>query len=274
MRRAGGQAIIELAVVLTLFTTVILGGLYFYEALRGGLLTQHSGAAVIWESTGYSDEVVHNSAPMNCPQLLDATSGRLGATADRQGLFTQSQPISLQCTSVRDPAPACVGDVLTNSNRPIIKKSNRYTFRVSAVQQTFGPTGFLLGQQTWSAAGLPLCSLGAPVNGQCQAAYQFINQDWHVEDGRDCKLNGCANVEFQAAARMLFAPGDGSASALARFVAGTSPVDETAFWVSRTDLRTNYLDPGTPMGDVRRGVYETGPGPASRGQCYLGLGCP
>lgn len=274
MRRARGQAIVELSLVLTLLTAVIVGGLYFYEALRGTLLTQQANTAMIWESTGYSDRVTHASATANCPQLLDAAAGRFGATADRQGLFTQAQPIALRCASVRDPAPTCKGNTLTSAQRPVIKKENRFTFQASSVQRTFGPTGFLLGQQTWSASGLPLCGLGLPFQGQCELAYHFISEDWHVEDDRDCRLGGCANLEFHAAARSLFAPGSGAASRLAEFTAGESPVDETKFWVSRTDLRTGYVDPDTPMGDVRRDVYETGPGPAARQECYLGLPCP
>jgi hypothetical protein len=175
---------------------------------------------------------------------------------------------------VRDPEPSCVGNVLTNAARPIINKKNRFTFQVSTSQRMFGSTEFLKDQQTWSASGLRLCGLGLPNGGQCNLAYQLITEDWHVEDQRDCRLQGCVNLEYQAATRSLFAPSAGNASRLAVFVAGASPLDETAFWVSRTDLGTGFLDPTTPRGDVRRGVYPTGPGLAPRNRCYLGLACP
>ena len=51
---------------------------------------------------------------------------------------------------------------------------------------------------------------------------------------------------------------------MATAVVGSSPADETKFWMSFQDANAGFMEGG----------FETGTGPASRGACWLGRACP
>jgi hypothetical protein len=270
-----GQAVVELAVTLTFLTSVILGGLYFYEAMRAMVMVDVGSASVIFESTAYSTRSMSTMTPTNCRPLLASGGGSLSRAITRQGLYTQGQPLALDCTQVLGNQPSCTGGLPSFFTRPIIDKKARYTFNLSSEQRFLGDTGaFIKGQSTWSASSLKLCGLGLAQGGTCPLEYTLINEDWHVEDDRNCYLVGCQNLEYQADATRLFSPSTGAGPRLATFVTGSSPIDDRDVFFSRANIQTMFLDPTTPAGDVRRKDYETGPGPARRNRCYLGRTCP
>jgi hypothetical protein len=130
----------------------------------------------------------------------------------------------------------------------------------------------MFGEGLVARASYGICALGRMSGGRCNATFKIMLDDWaeHTEtppepwDKVDCALTGCGNTDFKGRAQAHFTPQFGEASAFATAVFGASPVNEDKFWMSFRDASAGFMENG----------FETGPGPASRTNCYLGAACP
>jgi hypothetical protein len=121
-------------------------------------------------------------------------------------------------------------------------------------------------------ASYGICALGRMSAGRCGATFKIMLDDWaeHTEsppepwDKLDCGLMGCANTNFFDRSQAHFTAQSGQASAFATAVLGSSPVKEDTFWMSFRDANAGFEENG----------FKTGPGPATRANCYLGANCP
>ncbi|PTL79048.1 TadE family protein [Vitiosangium sp. GDMCC 1.1324] len=110
---------------------------------------------------------------------------------------------------------------------------------------------------------MKVCSVGRPVGGQCRGEYGILLGDFGFSDpevSRHCPLQPeqpdtpCAeNPAFYYAAKKVYDNNKRSAgrkaSQFARFFVGTSPIDESGFFMSYRGEEDDYIERDTPRGE-------------------------
>lgn len=304
-RTPRGQGMVELALSLLVFVTVLLFGIHFAEVGYLSLKVQEAGAHAVWEATRYrvQDHQAHNAALMaaipNAVQLeargryRDFNSVSTGDTGGaRTKALTRVENFGVTCRENRNgnllfPGPAGTG--WFNGARLSGVFDDRGDLRCSAEADFVAiriPRAFLDDSKGFFKAAhrvnrpMKICAAGRATGGNCQGEYSAMLNDWafsgevnNISD--DCKLSGCANWIYKDTVRQMFGGGGGGAgAALAGGIAGGAPTSAGEFHFSFSGEESGYTQ---GVGDENGvGPYNTGsPGigmlpAASVGRCFLG----
>ena len=138
---------------------------------------------------------------------------------------------------------------------------------------------------------IPVCAVGRPVSGNCPGRLSMLLDDWGYSgqlEARECALGWegletCenqgywdqANAAYQESILADSTPFYGAGSRLAALVAGVSPIEEDAFFMSFRGHESRYLEDLGESHGTRE--WETTPFIGSyqvpRTRCWLGRGC-
>lgn len=308
MRR--GQAVVEAALGIFVFVTILIFGIHFAELGAISLEVQEAANHAVWDSTSRQmhDVTAHEWNQYNSA-IAFANSQAMLRYADFDALRTSGTTTTLVFTRATNVQVACralgASDRLQPSDaHPLaqgtypdgdhglscLARADLTGFRI--------PTNFLDGNMSnarhYRPLVIPACAVGRPVNGNCPGRLGMLLDDWGYvgqDEARECALgwegkDTCANQGYYDQALSVYqatpAARAGSASRLAAVVAGGSPIDEDFFFISFRGSEGRY-GPYTESVQSSHGdlYWETTPfqhprnvqydGP--RSNCWLGNPC-
>lgn len=310
--RARGQAVLEAALGLLLFTTVLMFGIHFGEVMFLSLEVQSAGAAAAFDTSGHK---LHDyERGDNVVSLQDATllaqhraefrhRDYDGAGSDRgpgtTQVFTRASPLRVECAP--DRAIADWSDVESRAfpgNRPIFSAGRlRPNSGVACTASgTVSPLafsrdwldaegGFFKARHYVGPAAIRLCALGTAKDGQCEARYAMLVDDWGLNglgsesracvltDGASCDNPGYYRLVEPVYRSLMDESADGmsavdlraAAELASRVTQNGSPIeDPEEFWFSYSNKDTGWVDPTFPEIDEGKERWNSGTGKGSR----------
>ncbi|XSE99411.1 pilus assembly protein [Pseudomyxococcus flavus] len=256
-RRARGQSLVEAALGVTLFVTVIAFGIHFAEVGFLSLKVQEAAISALWDGThGQMHFIPVNYDPAG-DSMDDAAEDAQARYADFNGLSaTAGASITQALTRGDNMRVSCEmgvgvdwgGAVVT---RAAYRDNGGTACRASANLSAWRfPRSFLdqgeagLYQQRNledSLASLQVCAVGRPVGGNCQGSYSMLIDDWGLAgelESATCnilmqdQLLPCTNAPYHATVFSIYAPTvlaiPGAASMLAEQALFWNPLPPTA----------------------------------------------
>jgi hypothetical protein len=312
MRRATGQATVELALGSVVFVGVLLAGIHLAEYAQLSLKVQEAQGFAAWEAAGRRVQSRRSSGATDLSpfqRTLDTTSG-VGPRAERRfadfdGLegtsggaviaraLTEGSRVRVSCErddSLRfDPSPSAA-PVLDAAGGLRCEASAR--IRVINVPTQFftrGEGGFF-GAAVVRESPFRVCGMGLPVGGACRGSLALLTNDWGLanDETEPCK-NGCSDSKYRAMVQRLWGGGGGGlGAAFAREFAGEPGTDATRFEFSYSGVEDSMRDFVGGEGDPEFITGGAGSGMVpeldtqaadtsrtrTRRRCFLGKGCP
>jgi hypothetical protein len=308
--RARGQSVAEAALGIFVFVTVLIFGIHLAEVGQVWLKVQEATNAAMWDATSQPmhDTFAHDwnlytnairfaqTQTQNRYEDFDAL--KAGRTTLTQ-VFTRANNLSVQCRPLAavdgvlplGPDPKAAPAYPDGQQGMVCRgQADVVGFRIP---RSF-LDGSLAGATHFTPVTIPMCGVGHPVAGRCVGALGMLLDDWGYSGEREaqqCPLaweggTTCDNQGYydqaQAVYQAMPIARAGAASQLAVVVAGTSPINEGAFFMSFRGRESPY-GPFTETvqhshGDV---LWETTPfaNPygerydAPRSNCWLGEVC-
>lgn len=312
MRRAPGQATVELALGSVVFVGVLLAGIHLAEYAQLSLKVQEAQGFAAWEAAGRRVQTRKlDGATTLDPfrRTLDGTSG-VAARAERRfadfdGLdgtnggaviaraLTEGSRLRVSCErddSLRfDPSPSAA-PVLDAAGGLRCEASARVRV-INLPTQFFtrGEGGFF-SEAVVRESPFKVCGMGLPVGGQCQGALALLTNDWGLaNDETEPCPNACGDSKYRGMVQRLWNGGGGSAGArFAREFAGEPGTDATRFEFSYSGVESGMRDVVGGEGDPDFITGGAGSGMVpeldtqaadttrtrTRPRCFLGKGCP
>lgn len=310
MTRARGQAMVEAALGIFVFVTILVFGIHFAELGHLSLKVQEAANSAIWDSTSqqmhdvtghtwdeYRAAVAFANAQANARYSDFDALRSSGATTTL--VFTQADNLRVNCR------PLDVTDRL-NPSDPHALASGTYPSGLSGISCSAQadlrgfriPRFFLDGNMSnarhFRPLTIPACAVGRPDRGRCPGRLGMLLDDWGYSgqlEARECALAWeggltCENQGYYDQVSNVYlatpAPRAGSASRLASLVAGGSPIDEDFFFMSFRGSESMFGPYQETVvsshGDL---LWETTPFQhpynsrydAPRTNCWLGNGC-
>jgi hypothetical protein len=310
-RSARGQGMVEMAIGLIVFVTILIFAIHFAEVGYLSVKVTESAHSAMFDATGYE---LHRWAAGDISQAnraasraaSDATSryrdfdSRTRSSMTTSQVFTRAQNLRVQCDVGQGPDymrdVATVGSYSDNGGI-----SCQSTARISAfniVNNFMDQGGGFFKTQHYVNRPINVSSMG---RGNSNARLTMMLDDWGLtgtNENKHCPLNvnnpfgSCDNEAFFRLARNAYGitmgihanAHTGAASRFAWRVVGVAPIPpmgESAFFMSAMgEEDSNFVQPQTSEGFRR---YTTTPGgPATtyqtshqrRQRCFLGLKCP
>lgn len=301
MRRAHGQATVELALGSIVFVGVLLAGIHLAEYAQLSLKVQDAQTFAIWEASGrrvQSRNLDGTTDTQPFRQTLDDTSGVGPRAARRFADFNELSAVN-QGSLVRR--------ALTEGSGVAVEcfRENSLTFRASptaeVVMRDVGglrcrssaevrairvPQRFLqrdeggfFDESIVRRQPIPVCGMGLPVNGQCVGSLALLTNDWGLTTEREtaeCK-NACGASPYRGMIQRMWGGGGGAGAAFAAQFAGGAPTDANAYHFSYSGVESGMVDfvggEGTPSfvtGGSGLGMVPR----MTRPNCFLGKACP
>lgn len=291
-----GQSLVETALGLMVFVTILLFGIYFAEVGALTLKVQEAANFALWDATA---RVQHDPAggvwQRDHAQALAASeaSGRYGDFDGRRsqsgGSRTIQQAIArasaLQVRCDLD-MPAGLTGITPEDAGPAVNAAMNTVSRgmactASSRMRAFRIGGFLESQfqvaHRRAAAAFTVCAAGRASDGTCTGSFPLLLDDWGlsgVSEGRACALNingapRCNNPDYYQWTERVYRAnggGGGAGSALAGLV-GAGGVNEDQFFMSYRGEEDNYEQNigGTHAG---QSIWEVSPFRVPMGQSY------
>lgn len=311
--RARGQATVEAALGFIVFVTVLLLGVHFAEVGYLSLQLVEANNSALFDATAKKlhdvpsgdwnqyEAAVQAAGPRATAQYADldgrrSTDGRAGI----QQALTRARDVQVQCERAGGTLPTAPAMMPASAAYPAGDSGMlcNASARLEAVDipRFFlddGTPGGFFGESQWDRQPIVVCGAGRATRGQCQARFAILLDDWGLAgaaEREECALareggSGCANRGYYALVKKTYEAQradrgvpDDAASALARFVVGRSPIDESHFYMSFRGSESGYTeDLGGAHGASR---WETTPWSlppeyrqAKRDACWLGHKC-
>ncbi len=272
-RHARGQSLVETALGVMVFVTILLFGIYFAEVGALSLKVQEAANFAMWNATG---RVMHDpqgnewgrrgtvlAAEAEANNRYADFDGRerMGGTGVAiQQAIARAQPIQVDCLpglpgtmrglSMADADPALAGTLSMRTQGMGCTASSRIRgVRIGRYLEDRG-TGFFQVSQRRAADAFTVCAAGRASGGRCTARFGMLLDDWGlggVDEGRSCALNidgarRCANPDYYEWAQRVYranGAGGNRGSALAALT-GASGVNEDQFFMSFRGEEDNY----------------------------------
>lgn len=305
-----GQAVVEAALGIFVFVTILIFGIHFAELGHLVLKVQEAANSAIWDSTSqqmhdvtahswneYQSAVGFANAQANARYNDFDALASAGTTSTL--VFTSAENMSVNCAPLRGgdrlqpsaPHPLAAGTY--PSGLQGISCQARAEIRGIRIPRNFLDNG-LANTRHWRPITIPACAVGRPRGGGCPGRLGMLLDDWGYEgqlEARECALaweggTTCENQGYYDQVKNVYdatpAPYAGSASRLASLVAGSSPIDEDFFYLSFRGSESMYGPFNETVqsshGDL---IWETTPfqNPfntrydAPRTDCFLGVPC-
>jgi len=296
MRRARGQATVELALFAMIFVTVITFGIHFAEIGYLSIKVQEAASSALWDATSRK---MHDTFAPNWNHYRDAITWTQGEStrryADFNGLsshdgpprggdrtmvqvFTNAEPIEVRCENFNDvslpafgPVRAAIPNRETGMGCSAKAVLGGYRFPRWFLQNN--ASGFFEAEQPKRKIGVCAAGRQNPSTGRCERRYVIQLDDWGYsgpQERRECQLTagggrGCANSGYYDMVEKLYRRHAGSqfstrSTNLARQIVGRNPLqsaDENHFYLSFRGHESAYTeDIGFAHGDAR---WETTP---------------
>ncbi|MBZ4418698.1 hypothetical protein [Myxococcus sp. RHSTA-1-4] len=271
-RAARGQSLVETALGLMVFVTILVFGIYFAEVGALTLKVQEAANFALWDATG---RVLHDpeagqwgrrgavaGAEAEAAARYVDFDGRerMGGTGmPIQQAIARALPIQVRCDAelpagVPGLAPGAAGPALAaamdvgTQGMACTASSRLRAMRVGRFME--GADGFFQVSHRRAAAAFTVCAAGRASGDTCPGRFGLLLDDWGlsgVEEGRACPLSidsgaPCANRDYSLWTERIFRAnggGGGAGSALAAVV-GAASVNEDQFFMSFRGEEDDY----------------------------------
>ncbi len=300
MRRARGQATVELALGSIVFVGVLLIGIHLAEYAQLSLKVQDAQTFAIWEATGrrVQDRKLDGSTTTRpFRSTVDGVSG-VGPQAQRRfsdfdGLsasnggnvigraLTQGSGVAVRC----EAAPDLHFKASTTATPVLIDQGGLRCTSSAEVRAINIPRAFLqkenggfFRQTIVRRDPIPVCGMGLPVKGKCVGALAVLTNDWGLvnDETNECK-NTCTASPYRGMVQQLWTSGFGEGAAFARAYAGEPGTTAEKFEFSYAGVESGMTDfvGGEGFPTFITGGSGLGMVPKmTRPKCFLGKDCP
>ncbi|KFE68153.1 hypothetical protein [Hyalangium minutum] len=292
MRSRRGQAMVETALGLLVFISILVWGIHLAEI--GYLMPKvHEAAAgALWDTTAKQMHVHPNNYSKRTSAISsaggDATSrygnfdGRTSAGGGTPRLvFTEADGLQVQCQQDN------VGGINTSQARLKPYQAGEGGMSCSATAQirvldrfpkefvNEANSGFFKEKNYPNVSGIPVCAIGLPSGGACGSGkIAILLDDWGLSgapnEKEDCALQGCTNTGFKELVhpmyRQLGGEGPAAGRAMAMAVVQRGPGDDL-----ESRFRLSYMkgpDSGMTGGDSDPANWMTNVRTGSRHSAY------
>lgn len=299
-----GQAVVEFAIGVMVFVTILVFGIHFAEVGYLSLKVTEANASALWHATAAQmhelpgdfskvDNLIANDIPGTKTTTqyadFDGRSSNPGGNPVKQ-VFTHAHDLEVTCRAGGPGfAPVATTEAVFKDTGGMICTS-KATMEVWKFPESFldqGPGGFFK-EKHYNPFQMEIC--GVNRGGGCQTGFAILLDDWALEtrdELKECKVldgSGCQNKPFYDSTQLVYnqhVTVNGSAKALAQAAVGSIPggFDPIMFYHSFrvfTDAEnggdsdpTNWVT--TPGAGSPTTEYDTAYG--NRGNCWPGKGC-
>jgi hypothetical protein len=279
-RAARGQALVETALGLMVFVTILVFGIYFAEVGALTLKVQEAANFALWDATA---RVLHDPEADQWGRRTVVEAARTAAAVryadfdgrERMGgtgmpiqqAIARAMPIQVQCDAelaagVPGLAPAAAGPALATAmtvdtqGLSCTASSRMRAMRVGR----FMEDSFFKVSHRRAAAAFTVCAAGRASDGACTGRFSLLLDDWGlsgVQEGRACPLSidsgaPCDNRDYYLWAERVFRAngGGGSAGSALAAVVGADSVNEDQFFMSFRGEEDRYEE---DIGPTHRG---------------------
>lgn len=313
MRAARGQALVETALGVTVFVTILLLGIHFGEVGYLSIKAQEATVSAVFDSTARRIQRP-GDAPAGHAALIggDGAGGLSqaryadfdgstvgGGAAGVRTALTTAQNLNVVCENAGGGGNT-LSFAPTAASGAVYADQGELSCVASAVLDAPGiPRDFLneggrgfFSNQQRGALNMTVCGIGRATNGVCQARLGLLLNDWGMAgeaagENLDCRLGACGNTTYSGIVNRVFTGQGGGGLAqganMAQTLTGTSPVTASEFFMSFSGVEApnGYRD-GIGGHTAKAAPYNTG-GPGAglltgrertAAPCFLGMpGC-
>jgi hypothetical protein len=268
-RRQRGQAVVETALGILVFVSILVWGIHFAEISYLAPKVHEAAASALWDTTAEQMHVHPNNYSKRSKAIKNA--GNLAekqyANFDGRTKGKKKNNLSLVFTGAGDLEVRCnqvgLGDTTQNNFTAFTGEGGMACYAMANFKAINFPKRFLdQGKgKLFKERNYPLalnwmrfCSFGRANGGSCsQSRIGMLLDDWGLASGpnesADCTLDACTNQPFHDLVQNVYGQayaGGGAGKAMATSIVGAAPGgSESKFWFS-------YLkgpDPGMTGGD-------------------------
>ncbi|HEX8822319.1 MAG TPA: TadE family protein, partial [Archangium sp.] len=277
--RRHGQAMVEMALGLLLFVTVLIFGIHFAEVGYLTLKVQEAATSALWDTTSAK----MHELPGNFKHLENAIS-KAGQHAteryeDFDGrtsqhgrpkivqVFTSAEGLSVTCEEEKKISfkpSSSTNSVYENTGG--MRCSSKAELMPMRIPEHFldkgkgnngngngGGGGAIFDVPHYVIGAIPVCGIGRAQqgNGKCRGAYGILLDDWGLaggEESRECEVlddDGCDNQAYYRSTKIVYDDhntANGSAENLAKEVVGTVPISAGKFWMSFRGMDSSFQE--------------------------------
>lgn len=267
-----GQALVETALGLLVFVTLLMFGIYFAEVGALTLKVQEAANFALWEATGHVQHDPDNAVwqrDLPVAQAASAAAGRYRdfdgrASQDRGGMtiqlaFARARPIQVACRP-NLPGGGAIRGITTAGIAPLsrmnfeaegISCQASSSMEAARLGEFMQPEFFRVSTRR-ATRPFTVCAAGRAGNdGVCDGQFAMLLDDWGLSslaEGRSCALNidngvRCQNTDYYQWAEDVFEANGGAGNAgtaLAGVVGATVAIDEGQFFMSFRGEEDDY----------------------------------
>lgn len=306
-RQARGQAMVETALGVLVFVTILVFGIHFAEVGYLSLKVTEASASAMWHATaaemhtlpgdfGKLDSLISGSAPeseaTNRYQDFDGRESKSGGSEVRQ-VFTQASGVEVQCDAYSIPfAPVSnLNSVYTDTGGMRCRAQatlSAWRFPFNFMDQG---NSALFQKSHYDPIEITVCGSNRASGGSCGGHFAILLDDWGLATGQELELcpvldgSGCANKPYYDSTNAVYQAylpsGLDNSYQLATQAVGSTPGGYHAvnFYMS-----FQVYEDTENGGDADPGTWVTTPGTGSptteyddsagkRENCFLGLKC-
>ncbi|WP_375755179.1 pilus assembly protein [Corallococcus exercitus] len=296
-RSSRGQSIVEAAIGVTLFITVLIFGIHFAEVGFLSLKVQEAAISALWDGTHGQMHNIPATYGEAHDSMRDAAQNAQGRYADFNGLsrvdhgngitqvFTRGTGMRVSCeqNGAVDWAGALVTQLVYRDEGGTACNAQA-SLSAWNIPRTFldkGTEGGLYKEQHLAdvESNLQVCAVGRAVGGQCNSRFSMLVDDWGLSnevESATCLLFQdkpfpCTNVPFYLAAHAVYEPTailiPRHASRLVMEALFWNPLPplalkdmEATFWMSAAGEETHFIQIPPPLMDPISMTWPTSPG--------------
>ncbi|MFO0597253.1 MAG: hypothetical protein U0228_18210 [Myxococcaceae bacterium] len=300
MRRAHGQATVELALGSLVFVGTLLIGIHLAEYAQLSLKVQDAEAFAIWDATGrrVQERKLDGSTNISPFQRTIDTVTGVGPMAQRRfedfdGLSSETNGniIGRALTEGSGVTVSCEADPnlhfeASKTAKPVMLDFGGLRCTASAQIKAINiPTTFLqkdeggfFKHEITRRDPIPVCGMGFPERGVCKGSLSILTNDWGLvgDETAECK-NRCGVSVYRASVEQLFGGGGSLGRNFAEKFAGTPGSDANEFHFSFSGVESGMTD---FVGGEGQPTFITGGAGSglvprmTRPKCFLGRACP
>ena len=285
-----GQAMLELALGMTVFVTVLLFGIHFAELGFMSLKVTEAAEAAMLDTTAFelhdwpndaSPASTAASSAQSEVQLryadFDGRYSAVGGSSTFTQVVTQGTALAVQCNVGGGPGfNADIHVAMAYSDNGGLVCNAAATTSTIRLATSFldGAGGLFTKSHAQATRDVPFCAIGRASGGSCSGKLETMLDDWGLSDPQagTCPLIGdipipcpTATAYWTMAASVFLTNGAGmgfSGSQLAQFTVTQLPFPfffgaENMFWMSSMGEPELFLQ---PLGSEGHGIWGTSPG--------------
>jgi hypothetical protein len=303
---------VEMALGLLLFVTVLIFGIHFAEVGYLSLKVQEAATSALWDTTSakmhelpgkftHLDHAISQAGQHATERYedFDGRTSRHGRPEIVQ-VFTSANGLRVTCEAEKQ-----ISFQASDSTKDVYEDTGGMRCTAEAelapirIPEHFvdNGQGAIFDVPHYVMGAIPVCAIGRPHPGngnkKCRGAYGILLDDWGLagpSESGECKVldeGGCGNKPYYQSTELVYKDHvgvNGAAQDLAEKIVGESPIDPGKFWMSFRGMDSEFLDQ-EHGGDADPGEWVTTPGADSptegyknsygaRGECFLGAKCP